>query len=111
MPKMLVLGSYTEAGIKQVMQQGGSARVAVVKKLLEATGARLVSMDFAFGSDDFVVIAEGPDNVAAATASILTASLGIARPRVIVLLSPEEVDAAAEKARQIAAAMQAAPQT
>jgi uncharacterized protein with GYD domain len=108
---MLVMGSYTETGVKQVVQQGGSARVATVKRLLEATGARLVSMDFAFGSDDFVVIAEGPDNVAAAAASLLTASLGIARPRVIVLLSPEEVDAAAEKARQIAAAMQGASAT
>lgn len=111
MAKMMVSGTYTEMGVKQMIQQGGSARVAAVTKLVEAMGGKLECMYFAFGSDDFVVITDGPLNFSvAAASSMVTASLGIARPRITWLMTADEVDAAAEMARGAVSAMQQAPQ-
>ena len=49
---------------------------------------------FALGKDDFVLIAELPDNVSAAALSLVGAASGAINARVTVLLTPEEVDAA-----------------
>lgn len=49
--------------------------------------------NFTFGADDVIVVAEAPDNVAAAAVSVL-ASSGLVRTRVALLLTVEEMDAA-----------------
>jgi hypothetical protein len=38
MPKYLITGSYTPAGIKGVLGEGGSSRRVVVEKLAESVG-------------------------------------------------------------------------
>jgi uncharacterized protein with GYD domain len=98
MPKYMVQGSYSVAGIKGVLAEGGSARVAEVRQLIEAAGGRLEAMYFTFGSDDFVILAEGPDNVTTAALTMTVASTGVANMRTTVLLTPEEIDAAKEVA-------------
>src|ERR671919_190706 len=60
-------------------------------------GRRLESFDFAFGSDDVFVIADLPDNVTAAAVGLTVAAAGAASIRTVVLISPEEIDAAAKK--------------
>ena len=55
-------------------------------------------MYFTFGSDDFVIIAEGTDNVTTAALTMMVASTGAAKVRTTVLLTPDEIDAATKVA-------------
>ena len=97
MPKYLIEASYTSLGVKGVQAAGGSARVEAVSAALESVGGRLESFHFGFGDHDAYVIAEAPDNVSAAAVAItVNASCG-AVAKTTVLLTPEEVDAAAQK--------------
>ena len=98
MPKYMVQGSYSVAGIKGVLAEGGSARVEEVRHLIEAAGGKLEAMYFTFGSDDFVILAEGTDNVTTAALTMMVASTGAAKNRTTVLLTPEEIDEATKKA-------------
>jgi uncharacterized protein with GYD domain len=97
MPKYLIQASYTTEGVKGVQAGGGSARVAAVTAALESVGGRLESFHFGFGDHDAYVIAEAPDNVSAAAVAITVNASGGAVAKTTVLLTPEEVDAAAQK--------------
>ena len=66
MPKYLITGSYTTQGVKGVMAEGGSGRVAAVRRLIESLGGTLESMYFAFGSDDWYITVDLPNNAAMA---------------------------------------------
>jgi len=94
MPRYLVSGSYTVAGISGVLAEGGSGRRDAVAKLAESVGGSVESFYFAFGGDDFFVIVDLPSNEAAAAVAMTVAAAGAASPRTTVLLTPEEVDAA-----------------
>ncbi|MEO5966507.1 MAG: GYD domain-containing protein [Candidatus Limnocylindrales bacterium] len=94
MPKYLITGSYTVQGAKGVIAEGGSGRVAAVKKLAESLGGSVESFYFAFGGDDFFVTVDLPGNAAAAACAMSVAGSGGASPRTVVLLTPDEVDAA-----------------
>ena len=98
MPKYMVQGSYSVDGMRGVLVEGGTARVEEVRQLIEASGGKLEAMYFAFGSDDFVILAEGTDNVTAAALTMTVASTGAVTNRTTVLLTPEEIDAAVKKA-------------
>ena len=94
MPKYLITGSYTVDGIKGVLGEGGSGRRDAVEKVASSLGGSLESFYFAFGEDDFHVIVDLPSNEAAAAAAMTVAAAGAASPRTVVLLTPEELDAA-----------------
>ena len=96
MAKFLITGSYTVAGIKGVLEEGGTSRVAAVRKAIVASGGTLESFYFGFGGDDFYVTADLPGNEAAAAVAMNVAAAGGATQRTIVLLTPEQVDAAAK---------------
>jgi uncharacterized protein with GYD domain len=99
MGKYLLKVSYTADGIKGVMKDGGSGRVAAVEKALTGVGGSLESFYFAFGTDDVYVIANVPDNgTAMAMAAAIGASGAISRYETVVLLTPAEVDAAMKTA-------------
>ena len=51
---------------------------------------------FAFGGDDFNVIVDLPDNVAAAAVATAVAATGAVNVKTTVLLTAEEVDAASK---------------
>lgn len=57
----------------------------------------MVTFDFAFGDDDVFTICELPDNKAAAALALTVNSTGLTRVRTVVLISPEEVDAASKQ--------------
>ncbi len=97
MPKYLVQANYVGDGVKGLMKEGGSSRRAVVEKLFESVGGKVEAFYYAFGETDLFVIAEIPDNVTAASLSLTVTASGAATTRIIVLLTPEEVDAAAKK--------------
>ena len=55
------------------------------------------TFDCAFGEDDVFVIAELPDHVTAAAIGLAVGASGLVAVRTIVLLTPEDIDAAAAK--------------
>jgi uncharacterized protein with GYD domain len=96
MPKYLLDASYTPAGVKGLAAHGGSARAAVVREAVESVGGTLESFYFAFGSTDTYTVADLPDNTAAAALALAITTTGALTLRTVVLLTPEEIDAAAQ---------------
>jgi uncharacterized protein with GYD domain len=68
-----------------------------VRAALEGLGGSLESFHFGFGEADAYVIGELPDNEAAAAVAIAVNASGGATVKTTVLLTPEEVDSAAQK--------------
>jgi len=97
MPKYLYHGSYTDQGLKGLMKDGGTKRMEITKKAIESLGGKMEAYYFAFGSKDFFIIAEAPDNVHAATASLVANASGTVKVKMTVLITPEEVDQAVKK--------------
>jgi uncharacterized protein with GYD domain len=97
MPRYLFEASYTLEGVRGVQSAGGTARRDAVAKAAESVGGKLESFDFAFGDRDAYVIAEAPDNESAAAIALTVNGSGGATVRTVVLLSPDEVDAAAKR--------------
>jgi|SRR5690242_8948205 uncharacterized protein with GYD domain len=97
MPKFLIQASYTAAGAKGLIIEGGSGRRAAVEKVAESLGGKVEIFYFAFGDHDVFTILDFPDNVSAATVSITVAASGLVSTKTTVLLSPEEVDEAAHR--------------
>jgi uncharacterized protein with GYD domain len=92
MPKYLYTGSFTEQGAKGIHSEGGTSRVKALKESFGSVGGKLESYYFAFGSDDFFIVADVPDNATAAALALVTSGSGAVHTRTIVLLTPEEVD-------------------
>jgi uncharacterized protein with GYD domain len=97
MPKYLLQVSYTAEGVKGVIKDGGSKRREAARALVESLGGKLETLYFAFGSTDVFAIADLPDSVSAASASMAVAASGAASSRVTALLTAEEIDQAAKK--------------
>src|SRR5262245_64400658 len=98
MPRYLVTASYSPEGVKGVLKKGGTARVAAVGKAIEALGGKMESFDFAFGADDVFIIADLPDNVAAAAIGLTVSSTGsLSSVRTTVLITADEIDQAAKQ--------------
>jgi uncharacterized protein with GYD domain len=97
MPKYLFEASYTAQGIQGVQREGGSSRRDAVAKTTEALGGSLEAFYFAFGDTDAYVISDLPNNEAAAAVAIAVNAAGGATVKTVVLLSPEEIDAASKQ--------------
>lgn len=100
MANYLVIASYTSDGVKGVLKSGGTARADAVESAIKALGGKMESFYFAFGSEDVYVIAELPDNTAAAALGLAVSSTGLVSAKTVVLLTPGEIDEAAK--RQVA---------
>jgi uncharacterized protein with GYD domain len=97
MAKYLVLASYTSDGVRAVLKEGGNSRRDAVKALIGGLGGSLDAFYFAFGDEDVYAIIDLPDNASAAAASLAVSATGATRCQVTVLLTPDEIDAAAKK--------------
>ena len=97
MGKFMFQGSYVGDGMKGLLVEGGSARVHAASKLFASLGGTLECFYFAFGTEDLVVIGELPDNVSALALSMAINGSGMAKGRVTVLATAEQVDAATKK--------------
>ena len=97
MPKFLIVASYTQEGVKGVQSAGGVSRREAVAETIEGLGGKLESFYFGFGECDAYVTADLPDNESAAAISLAVNGAGGATTRTVVLLTPEEVDKAAER--------------
>ena len=97
MAKYLIQADYTLDGVRGLQQAGGSSRRDAVSAALESAGGKLESFYFGFGAHDAHVIAEMPDNTSAAAVALTVNATGGAATTITVLLTPEEVDAAAKQ--------------
>jgi len=95
MARYMFIARYASGGAKGVVTAGGSARRAAIQKMAEELGGRLETFDFAFGQDDVYATVELPDNKTAAAVALAINSTGHTSVRTVVLITPEEVDAAA----------------
>ena len=97
MPKYLLEVSYTAEGARGLQKDGGTKRRAAAQAAVESVGGKLESMYFAFGTYDVVCIVDAPDAAAAAAAAINLNASGAVTCKTVVLLTPDEVDAAVRK--------------
>jgi uncharacterized protein with GYD domain len=97
MPKYLLQASYTQKGVEGVKSAGGSSRRDAVVAACESVGGKMESFHFAFGEADAYVIVDLPDNGAATAMALTVNAAGGATVKTVVLLTPEEVDAAIEQ--------------
>ena len=96
MPKFLFTGSYTPEGAQGVLAEGGTNRREATERLVASLGGTVESYYFAFGSDDFYLIADLPDHAAAVAGALTASASGAISTRTTVLITPEEVDAASK---------------
>ena len=96
MPRYLFVGTYSPQGSKGVLAAGGTARRSAIEKMVSDLGGRMVSFDFAFGSDDVYTIVDLPDARTATAIALTVNGSGAVNLRTVVLMTPEEVDAAGQ---------------
>ena len=94
MPNYLFRATYSQAGLKGLLKEGAASRVGVVQALVQSLGGRMECCYWAFGSDDFIMIAELPDNQAAAAAATTVGASGAGSITTTVLLTAAEIDEA-----------------
>lgn len=97
MPKYLCQGSYTEQGLKGLLHEGGSKRRAMVDQLVREMGGKLEAFYFGFGSDDFHIVMDLPSNIDMAAVALVAQASGSVKSRIVVLMTPEEVDQAVKR--------------
>jgi uncharacterized protein with GYD domain len=97
MAKYLAQCNYVGEGVKGLLKEGGSSRRAVVEQLFKSLGGTIEAFYYAFGDTDLYVIGDFPDTASVAAASLIVNSSGAITCKVTVLLTPEELDAAAKK--------------
>ncbi|HRJ44243.1 MAG: GYD domain-containing protein [Caldilineaceae bacterium] len=107
MAKYLIRASYVGEGVVGLLKEGGTSRRKAVEKAAEALGGRVESMYYAFGETDAFVVVELPGNVSAAAASLVANATGTVNASYTVLITPEELDEAAEQGRRLTAAYRA----
>jgi uncharacterized protein with GYD domain len=90
----MLRASYSVAGIQGILKEGGSARRTAIEEVVKSLGGSTEALYWAFGSDDFVLIAQLPDNTVAAALASRVAASGVGSVTTTVLLSAEEIDAA-----------------
>ena len=97
LPKYLFKVSYTTQGARGVAEEGGTGRRDAAEQATESLGGSLESFYFAFGEDDAYVIADLSDNETAAAVALAVNGSGGAVLQTVVLMTPEELDAASKK--------------
>ena len=97
MPKYLIQGSYTEAGLKGLLKEGGSSQREAVEHAAKSLGGTLEAFYYAFGDRDVFAIADLPDNVSSTAFSLIINAAGTVKVKTTVLITPKEVDQAVKK--------------
>jgi uncharacterized protein with GYD domain len=97
MSKYLYQGSYTKKGLEGLLKDGGSSRQEAAEQIFSSLGGKLESYYFAFGDNDFYIIADLPDNVSSVAGTLVVNATGTLKVKTVVLLTPEEIDAAVNK--------------
>ena len=94
MAHYLFRAHYSQAGIQGVLKEGAASRIKAVSDLAQSLGGRVETAYWAFGDDDFIMIAELPNNAAAAAAATIVSASGVGGVTTTVLLTAADVDEA-----------------
>ncbi|MDP6453782.1 MAG: GYD domain-containing protein [SAR202 cluster bacterium] len=97
MAKYLVTASYTTEGAKGLLADGGTKRREVVENLVNGMGGSMELFYYAFGGNDAYIVADIPDHATMTAISLAVAATGSVSVNTTVLITPEEVDEAAQK--------------
>lgn len=98
MAKYLFEAKYSSMGVKAVISEGGTGRRAALTKAMESLGGRLETFYYAFGEVDAYGIVDVPDNVSAAALALALNQGAWGTARIVVLITPEDMDKAGKKA-------------
>ena len=94
MPKYLMQVSLTKDGAKGVAKDGGTKRRQAAEQFFKSAGGKLEALYFAFGDTDVFAIVDF-----AAAISLAGNGAGQANIKATVLITPEEMDQAAQKSQ------------
>ncbi|MCZ0953910.1 MAG: GYD domain-containing protein [Rhodospirillaceae bacterium] len=97
MAKYLFRTSYTQAGVAGLIREGGTGRREALRQTVEGLDGTLEGFYYAFGDDDLLLIADLPDEEAAAAFSMYVNAAGALTVCCTVLLEPETIDGAIGK--------------
>jgi len=103
MPKYLMQVCLTKDGAKGVAKgvakDGGTKRRQAAEQFFKSAGGKLEALYFAFGDTDVFAIVDFPDNISAVAISLAGNGAGQANVKATVLITPEEMDQAAQKSQ------------
>ncbi len=94
MPKYLVQGRYTAAGLNGLLKDKASGRKAAVQAAVKSVKGKMDSLYFGSTGMDVVMIIDVPDSAAAAALSVTVGASGSIDLTVTPLLTVDELDAA-----------------
>ena len=94
MPKYLAKASYSQEGLKVLINEGGSSRRDAITAAISSVGGTVEALYFAFGEDDLYVVFDVPERTLATGLGMKIASAGIISWNTTALLTPEEIDEA-----------------
>lgn len=97
MPRYLLQANYVGEGIKGLRKEGGTSRRAAAEQLVKSLGGTMESFDFAFGDSDVYTVVNMPDHASMSALALAIGASGAVTGKTTVLITPEEVDAAAKK--------------
>ena len=97
MQKYLFQASYTDTGLKGLLDESGTHRQQAVEQSIKSLGGTMEAFYYAFGETDVFVIANLPNNESATAFSLATNAAGTAKVRTTVLLTPGQIDQAIEQ--------------
>jgi uncharacterized protein with GYD domain len=100
MPKYLFVASYNPDGAQGVIEKGGTARRDAIGELATSLGGSMESFYFTWGDEDVHTVLELPDDAAAAAISMTINAGGQTGVRVVPLIEPATIDAAAQQSVQ-----------
>ncbi|TMD08947.1 MAG: GYD domain-containing protein [Chloroflexi bacterium] len=104
MAKYAFQGGYTTETWARFVQNPGD-RSAPVRQAVEAAGGKLEKLYWSFGEDDFLVILDCPNDIAAAAIAVAVGSSGALRnTRTTKLIEADELSQILEKAKAVAGA-------
>ncbi len=97
MAKYLFRASYTQAGVKGLIKEGGTGRRDALRQTVEGLGGTLEGFYYAFGNEDLLLIADFPSEEEAAAFSMFLSAAGALTMSCTVLITPEIIDGAVRK--------------
>ena len=97
MAKFMVKARYNADGVKGVIKEGGSGRVAAVTKLTESLGGKVEAFYFAYGECDAYLIVDVADEATALGLSLAVNASGAVTLQLVPLITAAQMDAATKK--------------
>ena len=92
MSKFMYSGSYAKKGVQGLLKEGGTARRAETKRIVEALGGKLEAYYWCYGSTDFLAIMDFPDHTTVTGMALNIAASGSFNGNITPLITTEEMD-------------------